>query len=76
MTWWQGWDPTGSKPGDREGRRKEPEEMETGFTVATRDRDETGARTRRLQENLFKRLEVMKKERVKERIYNLIISPN
>ena len=43
--------PTGSKPGDRKGRREEPEEMETGVPVATRDRDETEARTRRREEH-------------------------
>ena len=38
-----------------EGRREEPEEMETGVPVATRDRDETGARTRKREDrkNIF-----------------------
>ena len=46
--------------------------MDTEVPGFTRDMDETGARTRRRedQEHFYKRLEVMKKERVKEKIYS------
>ena len=78
--WWQQWDPTGSKPGDREGQREEPEEMETGDWSSCGYRQgqdwSKNKKKRRYQEFVFKRLEVMKKERVKERIYQAIISPN
>ena len=39
--------PTGSKPGDRDGRREELKEIETEVCLNTRDRDKTGTSTRR-----------------------------
>ena len=44
------WDPSVSKPGDREGRREEPGEMETEVPGVTRDREKIGAITRRRED--------------------------
>ena len=42
----------------------------------TRDMDETHKKRRTSQEYFSRRLEVMRKERVKEKIYNSIIYPS
>ena len=67
---WQWWDPTGSKPGDRRGRGEEPGDMETEVPGLTKDGNTTGAgkNKKKLHEHFFERLEVAKKERVKEKI--------